>query len=173
MKIKTYFLSCNGLVPKDSTFGYSISFFHFPSDVRVPSLSNEEVFQLLSTPVRSGSKVSLAAFVASVVGVIVAVIGGTAPAQLFGVGIALLFGIWHVTAKRKLQLARRIANEPTFVTWAHPTILELETGFKLTYFTLHLATGKKFELALGRENMVAIFDWLQRRNPGVRLSGSL
>ena len=144
-----------------------------PDGVTLPKLSADDVYRLLATKVLRGRFFGAVLFVLSLGGLVCSLtIFPSAPWAIASALGGALFGFVFYRSRQKLDLARRISNEPQLVYWAHPTLLRQTQGGQTidsTFITLHSRSGASFEVAVSRDQLLAIVVWLREHNPNIRL----
>ena len=147
-----------------------------PADMNVATLSPAAVYQLLVGPVSRGYGLSRVACVGGLLALVTGLALAILPLGIAGGMVALGAGIAVLQFRKKVALARRIVDKPSLVQWGHPPLLCPDgdiTRYTTMYMTLHLDSGQKFEIGMSREYLAAVFLWLRRNHPGIRLNGRL
>lgn len=150
--------------------------FVFPANARPSGLSSRQVLDLLAGPALKGIFAFKCFTGLCVAGLLIALLSGPSiPGIIMSsiLGCICAFALKEVA--KKPQLARRVAADPSFVQWAHPSIgrfKESALNTRIYYATLHLQDGSILQVAMSQDLIQALFAWLLDRHPGLRLSGS-
>ena len=150
--------------------------FSAPPGVRGRYITADEAHLLLLGGAARGHKLLRILFFCSLAFLAGAALFGGREQILFGGLCAAGTGALFAHLRGKVALSRRIADEPSLVEWAHPTLMCPEGDVKRymwVYMTLHLRGGKEYEIQANVVQIDSVFSWLARSSPGIKLTGAI
>ena len=94
----------------------------------------------------------------------------------WGVSGACVFGVFYYAClqmRAKERVGVRVSEKPELVYWVHPTVLSQalskDSILSVSLITLHLRDATQFEVSMAPNEMRSFIEWLQSRNPAVRI----
>lgn len=142
-----------------------------PESPPSPLLSSNEVYRILIVRFLRGRIIFGSFAMLCLVGSVFAWLSKTPAWAVTGyiMSVVCLTALYHM--RRKLQLVRRICDEPSLVYWAQPTAWHLALVGEQTFLTFHCRTGASLEVCMSREQLHSVAAWLRHHNRDIRFGG--